>query len=316
MNSGLAHEFLTRCFSPGETIALLLRREEPVSVIQRIVTLEAATSARYLRWLAHENSAGANIYVVANPLRPGSRKRAKENIADLRHLYIDIDSEGDARIAELLASDRVPTPNAVVRTSQGKCQVIWRVTGLDFEQQEITLKQLAIAFGGDPACTDCNRVLRVPGFLNRKYKSAPMVTAEYLSDAVSSPQDFGLGSMGTIAGFPRSIRQVRKQANKHSASEADWAWVSRELAAGKDALNLTHELASRRPDKTKPVYYAQRTVDIASARLWLSNGIGIDDVITMLECRRRFDYPSMHCSGRAREIAQTARRMIARKQIA
>ena len=75
-----AQEFLTRCFSPGETIALLLRREEPATVTQRIVTLETVLAPRYLRWLSHENADGANIYVAANPLRPGSRKRTKENI--------------------------------------------------------------------------------------------------------------------------------------------------------------------------------------------------------------------------------------------
>jgi RepB DNA-primase from phage plasmid len=47
-------------------------------------------------------------------------------------------------------------------------QVLWRVKGFDFVRQESTLKLLALAFGGDPACTDCNRVQRVPGFLNLK----------------------------------------------------------------------------------------------------------------------------------------------------
>ncbi len=36
------------------------------------------------------------------------------------------------------------------------------------------------------------------------------------------------------------------------------------------------ELASRRSDKPNPLYYAQRTVDVASARLWLIEGIRID----------------------------------------
>ena len=33
----VAHKFLTRCFVSGECIALLLRRENPVTVIQRVV---------------------------------------------------------------------------------------------------------------------------------------------------------------------------------------------------------------------------------------------------------------------------------------
>ena len=74
----------------------------------------------------------------------------------------------------------VPTPTAIVSTSPGKYQVLWRVEGFAFEQQERTLKLLAITFGGDPACTDCNRVLRLPGFLNQKYDPAHLVSVEYL----------------------------------------------------------------------------------------------------------------------------------------
>ena len=174
-----AIEFLTRCFAPGETVAILLRRENPASAEQRIIAFERAITPRYLAWLGHENGAGANIYVAANPLRPSSRKRTKESIASVRHLYIDIDTDGDARLAALRVSKTVPTPTAILSTSPSKYQVLWRVDGFDFERQEQTLKLLAIEFGGDPACTDCNRVLRIPGFLNRKYDPAHQITVEY-----------------------------------------------------------------------------------------------------------------------------------------
>jgi hypothetical protein len=155
--SGIAKDFLTRCFAPGETIALLLRTEIQASTQQRVVALEQALAPRYLGWLAHENHTGANVYVAANPLRSGSRKPTKENVASVRYLYIDIDEDGDARLAALRASDVVPTPTAILSTSPGKYQVLWCVEGFDFEHQESALKQLAIAFGGDPACTDCNQ---------------------------------------------------------------------------------------------------------------------------------------------------------------
>jgi hypothetical protein len=123
--------------------------------------------------------------------------------------------------------------------------------------------------------------------------------------------------MGTVDAmlFDHAIPS-RKQPGKHSNSESDWAWVSDELAHGKDAVKITRELASRRSDKPNPLYYAQRTVDVASARLWLIEGIRIDDIITMLESRRRFELPTALCSARAREIATTAQRMMARKKIA
>jgi hypothetical protein len=312
----IATDFLTRCFAPCETIALLLRRESPASTQQRVVTFERVLAPRYLAWLAHENSTGANIYVAANPLRSGSRKRTKESIAAVRHLYIDIDTDGDSRLASIRASEAVPTPTAVLSTSPRKYQVLWRVDGFDFERQEISLKLLSLAFGGDPACTDRNRVLRLPGFLNCKYDPPRRVTVEYPCESVWSPSDFRLDVRPVSGVLFYDALPPRKLPGKHSISESDWAWVSHELAHGKDAVKLTRELASRRSDKPNPLYYAQRTVDVASARLWLIEGIRMGDVITMLESRRRFELPTTFCSARAREIADTAKRMTVRKNIA
>ena len=312
----IAQRFLARCFDPEETIALLLRRENPRSIVQRVVRLETALESRYQAWLCYENTTGANVYVAANPLRTGSRKRTKENIASVRHLYLDIDADGDARLAALRASDLVPPPTSILYTSPGKYQVLWRVEGFGFERQEQMLKLLAIAFGGDPACTDCNRVLRIPGFLNHKYDPAHRVTVEYPDDSVWTPGDFRLEIAPTEATAFALATQGRKPPRKHSNSESDWAWVSGSLRQGKDAATLTRELASRRSDKPNPLYYARRTVDVASAHLWLLEGIRTDDVITMLECRRRFDIPSALCSARAREIAATADRLITRTKTA
>ncbi|MFC6645562.1 DNA-primase RepB domain-containing protein [Granulicella cerasi] len=175
----IAKDFLTRCFAPGETIALLLRSECDGKMRQRVVTLEQATDVRYLNWLAYQNHHGVNLYAAANPLRSGSRRRTKESIIAVRHIYIDIDVDGDARLAALRASDGVPVPSAILSTSPGKYQALWRVEGFDFATQEDMLKRLASAFGGDPACTDCNRVLRIPGFYNWKYTPAHCVAVEY-----------------------------------------------------------------------------------------------------------------------------------------
>jgi hypothetical protein len=190
-------------------------------------------------------------------------------------------------------------------TSPGKYQILWRVDGFDFERQENTLKLLALAFGGDPACTDRNRVLRVPGFLNCKYDPPRRVSVEYPCDSVWSPGDFRLDVRPVDGVLFDHVIRSRRQLGKHSNSESDWAWVSHELAHGKDAVKLTRELASRRSDKPNPLYYAQRTVDVASARLWLIEGIRMDDVITMLESRRRFELPTSLCSARAREICSS-----------
>jgi hypothetical protein len=339
----IAAGFLARSFHPEDTIAIVLRRVSPPTVAQRIITVERAIQPRYLAWLAHESASGANVYVAANPLVHGSRKRTKESIAEVRHLYIDLDADGDAKLTALRDSDAVPVPTAIIATSAGKYQVLWHVESIPFEQQESLLKMLAITFGGDHACTDCNRVLRLPGFLNQKYTPAPVVTVEYLSDSTSHPEDFRLPNpeanrelmrpLIANANIPgkhsdsedsedaspdpicRLIGPV-KPTGKHSHSESDWAWSLGELARGKDPVKLTRTLAERRADKSNPVYYAQRTVDVASAWLWLKDGVPMADVVTMLQVRRRFQIPDKLCSARAHEIAFTAQRMIARKKIA
>ena len=316
MNTKIAHEFLTRCFKPGDTIAILLRKENPASTTQRIVRLEQALAPRYLGWLRYENHSGSNVYVAANPLRSGSRKRTKECIAEVRHLYIDIDFEGEQRIAALRASDAVPVPTTILSTSPGKYQALWRVQGFDFEQQERTLKLLAAAFGGDSACTDRNRVLRVPGFHNCKYAPSHPVTVEYPSESTYGPEDFRIDD-SVLATAP-SLRGVVRAypTGKNTHSEQDWAWVVQQLSLGEDAGKLTHALAAKRTDKANPLYYAQRTIDIASARLLLLEGVVIESVIAALEQRRSADIPAALCASRAREIAATAQRMIARANFA
>ena len=295
---------------------MLLRKENPASTNQRIVRLEQVISPRYLAWLRYENHNGANVYVAANPLRSGSRKRTKDCIAAVRHLYLDIDVDGENSIAALRESENVPVPTVILSTSPNKYQVLWRVEGFDFDQQEGTLKLLAIAFGGDSACTDRNRVLRVPGFRNCKYDSAHLVTVEYPCDAIYHPDDFRLKDLLSDSMLPLRGAARTYPTSKDTHSEQDWAWVLEKLSHGEDAAKLTQTLARRRSDKPNPLYYAQRTVDVASARLWLIEGIRIDDVITMLESRRRFEIPTAHCSARAREIAATAQRMIAHRKSA
>ncbi len=67
-----------------------------------------------------------------------------------------------------------------------------------------------ITFGGDSACTDRNRVLRVPGFRNCKYDPAHPVTVEYLSDDQ-------LSSRRLPAGRSRSsIRHIQTHESKQS----------------------------------------------------------------------------------------------------
>jgi hypothetical protein len=142
------------------------------------------------------------------------------------------------------------------------------------------------------------------------------IAIQYPDDNTSNADDFRLDIQATNARISKTHVPPREHPGKQSNSELDWARVLHELAGGNDPVRLTRELASRRSDKPSPLYSAQRTVDVASARLSLMEGVRLDDVVTMLEVRRRFEVPSSICSARAHEIALTAQRMISRTKSA
>jgi hypothetical protein len=76
-------------------------------------------------------------------------------------------------------------------------------------------------------------------------------------------------------------------------------------------------LASRRADLPRFSFTMLSGQSMSqSAELRLIGGIPMDDVVTVLEVRRRFEIPAALCSARAREIALTAQRMIARRKTA
>src|SRR5580700_10233090 len=87
--------------------------------------------------------------------------RTKENIREIRHIYLDLDESATASLEAIRTSGDIPAPDFVLDTSPEKNQVIGRVEGLDQDQTESLLRSLAIAFQGDPAATDISRLLRV-----------------------------------------------------------------------------------------------------------------------------------------------------------
>src|ERR1035437_5423719 len=106
----IAGEFLARWFGAEDTFALLLRHADPSRTRQRIVRQGDILKSNYLGWLAHENARGANVYFSVNSLLPDAKKRTKHAIAEARALFLDLDDDGDRKMAAIRASDNVPPP--------------------------------------------------------------------------------------------------------------------------------------------------------------------------------------------------------------
>jgi hypothetical protein len=112
-----------------------------------------------------------HVYVSMAPFKHGSRNRTKDNIAEVRHVFIEADENGDEVLATVRASAvacEIPAPTIIVQSSPHKYQFIWNVTGFTIPEQEALNRTLQQKFGGDPQATDAARVLRVAGFRNIK----------------------------------------------------------------------------------------------------------------------------------------------------
>jgi RepB DNA-primase from phage plasmid len=268
-----AREYLDGAFQPSDRLAVLVRNRQRGETVQRITTAERIAEPSFQEWLHFKNDReGFDVYVGMNPLRPIARTRTKEDTLSIRHLYVDLDHDGAKSLASIQQSNLVPRPNYVLSTSPDKFQVIWRVQQVAQEQAEVLLRAIARKFGGDPATTDSTRVLRIPGFANKKYEENFIVRAEQHSERVHHTLDFKLRIDHVDSPYQplrrNSARIVSTEPRRLSQSEHDWAFAKRALAHGADPEEVVRKIADfRADDKSDPQYYAEHTVTKAAADL-------------------------------------------------
>jgi predicted transcriptional regulator len=267
-----AAEYIRTNFHSSERLAVLVRNRNRGETIQRITTSARIVEPAFQEWLHFKNEKElCDIYVGMNTLKPEARTRTKEDIHTIRHLYLDIDHDGPAALAKIQQSNLVPSPNYTVNTSPDKFQLVWKVENVSPEQAESLQRTMARKFGGDPAATDSTRVLRIPGFLNRKYDTEFRVRAEKHTDRVHYLQDFRLRTEPVESDFrPRHHSQTLASSapRQLSQSEHDWAYAKRALTRGDDPEEIIRRITDfRSADKSDPVYYARLTVTKALADL-------------------------------------------------
>jgi len=264
-----ASEYVRELFGPADNVAILVRNRSTSHTVQTIAKAEAIASPGFQYWLTNQNAAGSDIYVGMNPIKDGAYSRTKENIRDICHVYLDLDRKGDEALDTIRNSPEVPAPNFVLDTSPGKHQVVWKVSGFTQDEAESLLHSLANKFGGDLAATDSTRVLRLPGFANRKLPDEFIVQARQESDAVYTLREFVIDEDSPEA--PRHFGEYKQRkrtipSDHKSQSEHDWAYAKRALARGDDPEVVIQRIADyRSEDKADPSYYARHTVEKALA---------------------------------------------------
>ncbi len=272
-------EYIRANFDISDRIAVLVRNAKRGETTQRISTTAKVAGTPFQDWMRYKNERdGCDIYVGMNALKATAFTRTKHDVLAIRHLYADLDHDGSASLAAIEKSSLVPAPNYVLSTSPDKYQVIWRVEDIDLTQAETLLHAIAREFDGDQAATDAARVLRVPGFMNKKYDQDFLVSAQRHSDRVYHAREFKLRAEPVDSGY-RQLRHSPLQPNRSeprpiSQSERDWAHVKSALASGADPEELITQLAhSRANDKSDPHYYARLTVTKALADLRMQSNL-------------------------------------------
>jgi RepB DNA-primase from phage plasmid len=266
-----AEQYVLALHRPDDRVAVLVHHRTRGRTTQRILLAEDVASAPFQTWLREQNERGADVFLGMNPLRANSFARTKESVREIRHVYLDLDEDAAASLRAIRADGSTPIPNVVLDTSPEKNQVIWRVDGLERAQAEALLRSLAMQFQGDLAATDISRVLRMPGFANRKYNEGFLVRAIQETDAIHHFRDFVIHddsreASRRLAEGHHSSR--RMPAGHRSQSEADWAFAKRALVRGDNAEYIIQRIADyRAEDKADPLYYARHTVEKAQADL-------------------------------------------------
>jgi hypothetical protein len=266
-----ASEYVRKLFGPEDNAAILVRKRSTGHTVQTIANAEIIASPDYQSWLAGQSASGYDVFVGMNPIKEGAFSRTKGDIKDIRHIYLDLDRKGDEALQAIRNSSEVPAPNFVLDTSPGKHQVVWKVSGFSQDEAESLLHNLANKFGGDLAATDSTRVLRLPGFANRKLPEEFIVQARQESDAIYTLRDFTIEE--DLPEAPRHFGDAQQRrwtvpGSHKSQSEHDWAYAKRALSRGDDPEVVIRRIADyRADDKTEPEYYARRTVVKAQAEL-------------------------------------------------
>lgn len=163
-----ASRYLLSLYDPTDRIAVVGYNKE--HAIQRITTVSEILKNPYQKYLMGLNREhGYNISHGQAVLKPQATGRKIEDIAEMKTLWVDIDKDGPARLAQILGSADVPRPTWILQTSPGKYQLTWKVNGFfDVDEAGRYMRGLTLACGGDPQAVDLAHTTRMPGFTNVK----------------------------------------------------------------------------------------------------------------------------------------------------
>lgn len=164
----IARAFLN-AIDPGGIYTFQTADDDKERKAEELAKVLHGTIDQHYITLSKLNSRGAGIFVMVN--KGDLRGRSKHNVLEVRSLFVDLDDNGEAGLAQIKALPDNIRPQLIVESSPNRYHAYWLLKpGLPLERFKPIQIKLAAKFGGDPKVKDLPRVMRIAGFINRKRK--------------------------------------------------------------------------------------------------------------------------------------------------
>src|SRR5258708_9364683 len=102
-----ASEYVRELFGPEDSAAILVRNRSTGHTVQTIARAETIAGPDFQNWLAGQSASGYDVFMGMNPIKDGAYSRTKRDIKDIRHVYLDLDRNGDQALQEIRNSTQV-----------------------------------------------------------------------------------------------------------------------------------------------------------------------------------------------------------------
>lgn len=202
--------------------------------------------------LERANAAGHGVFVVVNS---GGQDAA--SITRVRAVFADLDN---APLDPVLAC-ALP-PSLVVQTSPNRFHTYWLCEALPLDDFKPLQRSIAAKFGADPVVCDLPRVMRLPGFHNRKGDPFPVA----MRDDLSSGQRYSADAIRRE--FPPNVHHLPTAAGGATAGTPP-AVAGTPPTAGSHTLPATFHAADHAPGlDVAAVRGALRYMDAGNSATW------------------------------------------------
>lgn len=143
------------------------------------------------------NNLGAGVFFTPNQFK---KQRRKENCVGVNAWFVEIDDVSkEEQWGRLFGSPLIPS---LIVESANSYHAYWLAKGGTIENHRQIVINLIEFFGGDHACKDINRVLRIPGFYHNKKEP-------YLVKLVHETPERTYSEAEMLEAFPTASKEMK-----------------------------------------------------------------------------------------------------------